>query len=197
MIHDNITRYGLNAERVEYYRCVRACVPSLDHEEIKRKLTSLKLLAEAIDKQVDEFNKLMGELVDLDVAQASTVVEYFIWGAGDPAWTEPRQPIYKKASFEEWTERPTTPQGLDAWNRFLVALQQQPIRIYRTSYKIDNQWEAEFRRADGSAMFVSLQDLREHRKREGFNDNRESLLTIVNEMEKRVDESVAKHEAKA
>jgi hypothetical protein len=49
---------------------------------------------------------------------------------------------------------------LRAWNIFIVALEQKPVRIYRITLKRYNEWEAEFKRKDGSRMFVTTEALK-------------------------------------
>jgi hypothetical protein len=123
-------------------------------------LKTLRPLAEELDKKLYEFGQLTHELVKIYVGNAPTGLMTAFSKVQDrpEPWIKPR-PAMTYRSQEEWTERPTVEQALAAWNRFLVALQKQPVKMYRISPKRDNEWEAEFQRVDGSRMFVSISDL--------------------------------------
>ncbi len=180
-------RDRLNPSRVTYYRRVLNGLSYLDHAEVKKRLQNLRALAVKLDDQIREFNEATEYFVRAGVGNAPEGLVFSLHRVSErpEAWMTARAPVDWKASKEEWSVRPTTPAALEAWNCFAAGLQKEPIRIYRISAKRDNQWEAEYRRPDGSPMFLSLSDLTADEQRDSVTEGMffaESFVTIVDGM---------------
>jgi hypothetical protein len=152
---------GLDVAQVSYYRSVRDCLPCIDKVQLRRMLAELRGVAQQTDERVLEFDKVAAELVDLRVGRAPIGRCYMYFRVHDDPepWRRQVEAVWRNNSREEWSAQPTTHQALEVWKRFLVALQQEPVRMYRTSVKCLNEWVAEFRRKDGTSMLVSTEGL--------------------------------------
>ena len=151
----------LNLKSVDYYRRVRDGLPTTDYAEARRKIIAIRSLAKQLDEQMARFTELTAELYNMHIGRTPCGLELAMFHVAEQPghWTKPRNAVHHKKSQEEWNERPTTKQALHAWNQFITALQKKPERIYRVTPKGINDWAAEYRRTDGSTMFVTLSEL--------------------------------------
>jgi hypothetical protein len=73
------THYGLDPERVEYYRRVRDCLPTVRTAEILPKLASLYQAAARIDAEMQEFEAIASDIIKLQCGMAPIEVGYSYW----------------------------------------------------------------------------------------------------------------------
>jgi hypothetical protein len=153
-----LSLYGLDAKWVTYFRRVRDCLPVVDVAKARRIVAKLRTIGEMADRYASQFEELASELADLDVGGIPFNLEW-AFHSTDPDtdwWKRAPEPVKYRPSQEECSTRPTSAQGLEAWNRFVISLEQEPVRMYRTGPKRENEWAAQFTRKDGTAMYAEL-----------------------------------------
>jgi hypothetical protein len=156
-----LSRYGLDSKWVTYFRRVRDCLPVVDVAKARRIVAKLREIGEKADSYASQFQELASELPDLEVGGIPFNLHWAFNGTDDDTdwWKQAPEPVKYRPSQEECNSRPAAAQALEAWNRFVISLEQQPVRMYRTGPKRENEWAAEFTRKDGTPMYVHLSAL--------------------------------------
>lgn len=154
---------GLNAARVAQYRARLDLTPIPNAAEVRRKWLALEKKWSVLGELGAEVNKLALELICLGIRTP-------IWDGGlnlknqDPAvywdpeadgWVKNESVERLNFSFsqqkeiESYTLRPENRKALRVWNRFVIAFEREPERLYRIR---GEGYFAQFRDADGDLL---------------------------------------------